>query len=154
MESAGKDGAGAELAMIRQLMRKYPGQLSLIRQVGLKNCSKAAAENCRKAVMDFSAEKKKSNETASKEGMEDKKKSGGRDELQKSTGEKNVRVQFSNSSDYKINGTENVRDTESMHDTDSDGNTASYINLSQNQRTVLIPGGTKVVEPEEMRASP
>lgn len=65
MVEAGKHGTGAEVAMVQQLMKKYPSQFLLIRLNALKYSSRAAYESCRKAINDFSAEKKKSEERVS-----------------------------------------------------------------------------------------
>ena len=146
MSEAGKHGAEAEVAMVQNLMRKYPGQLSLIRLVALKCCSDAASENCRKAVIAFLAEKKKSVENASKSGLEEKKSATEKEERLKSTAGKSARGQFSSSSENKKHNAANTGDTDA-------GDSLSYTpRTAKNLNAVLSQGETKMIE--EQRASP
>lgn len=137
MAEAKKRGAGSELAMVQQLLKKYPRQLSMIRSVALVNCSQGARNLCNNALL--AAEGRQSTQTSpgmmsqSSEGAERAGTTAG-------SGRGAVQGQSTASvNDARNQGVGNTRDA-------SSADSLSYTpSTARNQRAVLSQGETKMI---------
>jgi hypothetical protein len=140
MSEAKKRGTAAELAMVQQLLKTYPRQLSLIRSVALQNCSQAARSLCNNALL--AAENRQSpTQTFTTTTPE----SSGGANAGGSTAARGVVGQLSTSvNDVRNQGVASTRDTGSA---DSLSYTPS---TARNQSAVLSQGENKMVEEQRL----
>ena len=136
MAEAKKRGAGSELAMVQQLLKKYPRQLSMIRSVALVNCSQGARNLCNNALL--ATEGRQSTQT--NPGMMSQS-SEGEERAGTTAGSGRGAVQGQSSAsvnDARNQGVGNARDADSA---DSLSYTPS---TARNQRAVMSQGENKI----------